>query len=118
MKILVKDKTFYLDFFHVGCNTQIGPELVNIGLKREQLERYTEAIITDSEGVTVSIGTAHCHPNDTFDKKKGRKIALIKCLEDAPIMMVYGPHGGMLTFKECRRIRGLVWQQYLKRAKV
>lgn len=118
MKITVMNKTFYLDFIHVGHDVMTGPVLIEFGLKKNQLVRYTEAVIRDENNIELARGQARCHPGDTFQKNVGRRVALEKCLEDAPIRMVHGLQGGCLLTKDCRKIRKQVWQEYLRKANI
>lgn len=120
MKIIVDDKTFFLDFVHVnGINETVPSEKVRREFLVSGVEsvRYTTAIIRHEDLSVAAMGTAHCHPNDTFDKRVGRKVALAKCLRGAPILMMHGPMIWAMPLADQKRVRGLVWKQYWERVK-
>jgi hypothetical protein len=101
MKIEAIGKVFYLDFEH--------------HTKAEK--PCTLAILYDASSKEIGRGVAHCHPTDVFNKVKGRKIALTKLLYANDVALATITHGHSNTDNR-RQIRGAVWHEYLKKARV
>lgn len=89
MIVNLNNKVYLVQFTHINEQKQKVSKLSS-DTKGEYrpLIRHTECkILTPIEDTEmpgfISIGYAKCHPNDNFDKERGRQISLSKALEDA-----------------------------------
>lgn len=89
MIVNLNDKTYLVQFTHINEQKQKVSKLSS-GTKGgyKPLVRHTECkILTPIEDAEmpgfISIGYAKCHPNDNFNKEKGRQLSLKKALEDS-----------------------------------
>ena len=103
MKIKVADREVQLEFHD---SSDIG------GWKTMAI------LILDNKGTIESFSAcALCHPGDVFVKRIGRKIALTRLLDLADEKLAELTQE-RVDVDSCRKVRGLVWAEYLKVAKV
>lgn len=87
MIVEIKDKKYMVQFTHVQKGGKvIQRKLSGSPIEETPLERHTRCKIlldqnTEDLGF-ISIGYARCHPNDNFNKEKGRQFSLNKALDD------------------------------------
>lgn len=88
MKVVIDNNVYLVKYVHIQTG---GPQRVSkLTPQREvePLKRHTECkVLQVIEGkdmpAFVGIGYAKCHPNDNFDKEKGRQLSLKQALKDA-----------------------------------